>query len=390
MLGIGVRGRSKGLPPSSGMKILYLSLAQIPSRSAHSIHIMRMCSALSANGQNVTLVVPGGGNDLPSELEMLALYGIETPFEIDFRKLSKHRGRSTRFLLHTLKRFRQEDGELVYTRDVAAAFWAVTLNLATVLETHSVLNSTKDKLMFRGVHRRGKLKTHVVISKRLRDIFDAKYPQSSRKRLVAHDGADRIVPVTDVRSEINLDGDFKVGYVGHLYAGRGLELIADLARRLPSIVFYVVGGTDEDIAIWRKKIGNQKNICMMGYLKYSLAERVRVACDVLIAPYQRGLEVFGGGTDTTDWMSPLKIFEYMAAGKPIVCSDLPALREILTHGETAFLLDPNDLDGWANTLQMLRNNENLGMSIGSAARKELEEKYEWRVRAKRVLANLPS
>jgi len=89
-------------------------------------------------------------------------------------------------------------------------------------------------------------------------------------------------------------------------------------------------------------------------------------------------------------MSPLKIFEYMAAGKPIVCSDLPALREILTHGETAFLLDPNDLDGWANTLQMLRNNENLGMSIGSAARKELEEKYEWRVRAKRVLANLPS
>lgn len=370
------------------MKILYLSLAQIPSRSAHSIHIMRMCSALSANGHKVTLEVPDHGNDSSTSAEIFSFYGVKTPFELRVRETSGSKGKSTRFLIEAIREFRRMDGELVYTRDVAASFWATWLSMSTILETHSVFKSFQDKVMFQIAQNRKMLRSHVVISNRLRDVFDNKYPHSARKRFVAHDGADKVSDLPDIGAGIELAGKFKVGYVGHLYGGRGLELIGNLAEKLPFVMFYVVGGLEQDIVKWRQRFQDQENLRLMGYLNYRLAEQVRIACDVLIAPYQRGLQVFGGQTDTSDWMSPLKIFEYMAAGKPIVCSDLPSLREILSHGETGFLLDPTDLDQWVSTLQALRDDHKLRLRVGSEARRELERKYEWKVRAGNILAEL--
>jgi glycosyltransferase involved in cell wall biosynthesis len=114
---------------------------------------------------------------------------------------------------------------------------------------------------------------------------------------------------------------------------------------------------------------------------------MRLACDVLLAPYQRRVFTHGG-SDTSRWMSPLKVFEYMAAGKAIVCSDIPVLHEVLSHKETAWFCPPEDIDAWCAALTELRDDANLRLNLGQAARTTFLQHYTWRSRAAAVLNGL--
>jgi glycosyltransferase involved in cell wall biosynthesis len=83
-------------------------------------------------------------------------------------------------------------------------------------------------------------------------------------------------------------------------------------------------------------------------------------------------------------MSPLKLFEYMSAGKPIVASDLPVLREVLDEAN-AVLVDPEDADAWARALESLRD-AGLRERLGVRARRDFLERHTWDIRARKVLA----
>ena len=87
-------------------------------------------------------------------------------------------------------------------------------------------------------------------------------------------------------------------------------------------------------------------------------------------------------------MSPLKMFEYMAAGKAIVSSDLPALREVLTDGEDALLVPAADVDAWEEAVDRLLADEALRTRLGVAAQKKLLRDFTWEARAERVLQGL--
>ncbi len=87
-------------------------------------------------------------------------------------------------------------------------------------------------------------------------------------------------------------------------------------------------------------------------------------------------------------MSPLKMFEYMAAGKPIISSDLPVLREVLEDGRNAILVPADDLAAWESAIHRLSGDPDLGLRLGEAARRDLHERYTWDARAGRVLDRL--
>ena len=100
---------------------------------------------------------------------------------------------------------------------------------------------------------------------------------------------------------------------------------------------------------------------------------------------KKKLAPHGGKGDIARWMSPLKIFEYMASGKPIICSDLPVLREVLKHQDTAFLCPPDEIDAWVKALMTLRDNPEIGQAIAQNAKKEFLSHYTWQARAHKVL-----
>ncbi|MEJ2201092.1 MAG: glycosyltransferase, partial [Desulfuromonadaceae bacterium] len=115
---------------------------------------------------------------------------------------------------------------------------------------------------------------------------------------------------------------------------------------------------------------------------------LRQRFDVLIAPYGRTALNCNGNADTGRNLSPLKLFEYMSAGKAIVSSDLTSIQEVLRHEETALLYAPEDLASWVRGLERLREDRELRERLGAAAQKEFEAKYTWKARADRVIAGL--
>jgi len=181
----------------------------------------------------------------------------------------------------------------------------------------------------------------------------------------------------------------QVGYTGHLYPGKGMEIIAMLASRVPSMDFHVIGGSDEDIAYWKEST-KAPNLYFHGFVPHGSLAYYYKHLDIMIAPYQRRVAPAGKRGDIAAWMSPLKLFEYMSARKAIVCSDLPVLREILLDRETALLVTPDNAEAWEQALTLLRDKPGLRETLAARAYTKFLESHTWRKRAEIVLSGIPS
>lgn len=98
--------------------------------------------------------------------------------------------------------------------------------------------------------------------------------------------------------------------------------------------------------------------------------------DVAVLPYHRTLR-------HANSISPLKLFESMAAGRPILVSDLPPIREVIQHERTGLLVDPDDPQAWVDALGRIRDDPELAVRLADAARQEAM-RYSWKVRAKGI------
>ena len=103
-------------------------------------------------------------------------------------------------------------------------------------------------------------------------------------------------------------------------------------------------------------------------------------------PYQAKVSIGVKGHDTGRWMSPMKMFEYMAAGVPVISSDLAVLREILINEKNALLVSPSDPTKWCEALDLLINEAGLSKSIGTQAHMDYLQKYTWGIRARAILS----
>jgi glycosyltransferase involved in cell wall biosynthesis len=113
--------------------------------------------------------------------------------------------------------------------------------------------------------------------------------------------------------------------------------------------------------------------------------RYQAACDVLLMPYQRHVAASSGG-DIARYLSPMKLFENMACGRPILSSDLPVLQEVL-NPENALLLPADDLDAWVAALQELAASPETRLRFSAQARRDVTA-YSWDRRAARILEGI--
>jgi glycosyltransferase involved in cell wall biosynthesis len=193
-------------------------------------------------------------------------------------------------------------------------------------------------------------------------------PPEARRRLTAH-------PTLSIER-------FTAGYTGHLYPGRGVELLLELARRLPAITFLIVGGEPRDVARLQEQARGVDNVLLTGFTPNSTVPLYQAACDVLLMPYQQQVAASSGG-DIARYLSPMKLFEYMACERAILSSDLPVLREVL-HAENACLLPGGDVEAWAAALEMLRADEPLRRRLAARARQDASC-YTWEARAAKII-----
>jgi glycosyltransferase involved in cell wall biosynthesis len=349
---------------------------------------MKMAQALLEIDPGLLTITAKGKGDC-SETEIRYLYGLtKVP---DLARLSAGGRYGIHFFnLRAAFLAVRRGAKQVLSRSIGAAAMTAKLGLPTIYECHAPPSGFEQKY-WSLLTKSKNFERLVVISSALRDRILEKFPESrSLEIVVAHDGVDldRFKDLEDAKTakhKANRDTYRPVaGYAGHLYAGRGIEIILACAKALPDWDFVIAGGTGEDVRSYTEQVTrlNLSNIEFWGFIPNAeLASRLAIA-DVLLMPYQNSVSVSSGTLDTAQWMSPLKMFEYLAMKRAIIASDLPVLREVLDD-RAAMMVEPDNATAWIQALNTLRD-ENARTQI-SAAAAQLALHYDWRTRAKHIL-----
>lgn len=367
-------------------KILYISKAIIPSRSANSVHVMKMASGFAQLGIETGLLHFG---EAESEDEtVFKAYDVGFGFRRFPASWSTNWGlRQYRFWRHATGAIRAYQPDLIYTRDIHGAIYGTLMGYPTILELHTPTLSKLDTLLMRRLLQDSKLLGVVAISESLRGTLleDSVFRPFRRKIVVEHDGCD-FEQIRRRIGESEKTFEKKVVYTGHLYRGRGIELILDMATRLLDYEFILVGGTPSDMDRVEEDIRNRRlnNVKLTGHVTQDLLPVYWRIADVLVMPYQRTVSVENKG-DTSAFMSPLKMFEYLATGRPIVSSDLPVLREVLRDHENCLLVNCEDPEQWVNGIREIECSATLRNAL-KKNQLETARYHSWGSRAKRLLS----
>ncbi len=370
------------------MKILYISKSIIPSRTANSIHVMKMCQALSDNGHEVVLLAPAQKKEYEKKIiNVYEYYGVKNNFLIKRIWHPNYKGGIFFYILGIFfYLIKNKNFNIIYGRFLHGCYVASLLKNKVIFESHESIQNMKIHriMILKKLIENKYFKKLIVISKELKNIYQESGILSADKIQIAHDGADEVL---NFNTKIDLLGGkncLKVGYVGHLYKGRGIELIIECAKKINDVTFHIVGGIDEDIEKWKnyvKKLG-LLNIYFYGFVPPKETIYYRNSFDVVLAPYEKQVSVFGNSGDTSKFMSPLKIFEYMSSKKAIIASDLPVLREIL-NSKNAILVEPGNINDLVNAVYLLKKKD-IRERIANHAFIDFK-KYSWKNRALEVI-----
>ena len=370
------------------MRIVCISASSVPANTANSIQVMKVCQALVQLGHAVTLLVPGTA---PKHPDLSSYYGLQASFPIQWLP-SRPGLRRYDFALAAVRRARRLKAELVYAWPPQAALATLLAGLPLALELHDIPEGRFGPWLFRLIRWTPGKKRFLPITQALADALARRYrPFAANELVIAPDGVDLeryqdLPEPAQARQSLGLPEAFTAGYTGHLYAGRGLSLLVELAHRLPQVRFLWVGGRPEAVVHWQAELHAQgiDNITLTGFVENSRLALYQAAAEVLLMPYERVITGSSGG-NTADYCSPMKMFEYMACQRAILSSDLPVLREVLNESN-AVLCPPEDADAWVGALQALMNDETRRAALAKQAWHDVAA-YTWQERARRSLAN---
>jgi glycosyltransferase involved in cell wall biosynthesis len=383
------------------MRLAIIAPTFLPALRANTFQVMKMAQALVAIGHQVRVAVPDPQTRAaPSGWEALANhYGLVHHFPIDW--IYAHpKLRRYDYGWRSVNWAHRWGADLIYTRLPQAAALASTRGLAVILEVHDLPQGRFGPWMFQRFWKGEGARRLVVISRALAQDLAVKFgiSDSAPFTLIAPDGVDleRYAALLDppqarqvliqqkgLASSLSVER-FTVGYTGSFYAGRGVELLLEVASCLPEMNMLLVGGEAGDVDRIRSlaSAARLENIEISGFVSNEDLPLFQAACDVLLMPYQRRVAASSGG-DISRYLSPMKLFEYMACGRAIVSSNLSVLTEILSF-ENAILVPPDDVDAWVKAIRDLFEKPELRSALALRASQDAR-RYTWEQRAALIL-----
>lgn len=203
----------------------------------------------------------------------------------------------------------------------------------------------------------------------------------AEKITVAHDGVDlNDYQPSDrqplLRQKLGLPlGKKIILYSGHFYEWKGVQTLADAARLLPEYFFVFVGGGDHKFLSF-KNHNNLPNILYTGYQNPLNVPAYLKAADILVLPNSRQ-------DSKSEYTSPLKLFEYLASGTPIIASDLPSIREVLNSQNSFFFVADNPQD-LARKIDLILGDYCHSVTLANQGLLDVKE-YTWDARAQKII-----
>lgn len=368
------------------MRIAAIAGSTVPSDTANSLQVMKACQALVQIGHDVTLLVPGSRN---TTVDLKQHYGLQTEFPIEWLSSSSRRI----FTWDSVRRARALKADVIYSWFPQSAVFGLLRGMPVVFEIHIQPSGFFGPMwhrLFATIRGRKRLAS---ITRALVNILERDFHMrfSGDEVVIAPNGVDleRFDSLPDpvtARREAGLREGPTVMCTGHLYAGRGADLFLALAKSLPQVRFVWVGGRPEDIANWKLRVESD-NVTFAGFIPNRDLPLYQAAADILLMPYSRSIMGSSGFADSASVASPMKMFEYMAAGRAIVSSDLPVVREVLNEKNAVFC-KAGETGDWRLVIESLLNDDRRRLELGERARGDVQG-YTWVARAQRIMNGFP-
>jgi glycosyltransferase involved in cell wall biosynthesis len=391
------------------VRILYFADIRFPLERANGIQSMETCHALAGRGHEVTLVVRPDSHTPPRDpfefygLPPAASLGIEV-VPIAGPGPSQRVGYLTFAIGRAMGRSRQD---LIFTRDLGLASLLLRVPAAmrapVVYEAHGIAADVAAalpgllsgapaaspaklrRLARREAHVWSAADGYVTITDGLKKELERRFAPRPRIAVVP-DGA-RVADHADRPPDHHAPPSslppraFTIGYAGHLYPWKGVDLVIEAVAALPDTRGLIIGGHEQEpdlarVQAFAAELNCSLRVTFTGLIPPAdVAARLREA-DVLALPNPASA-ISSAST------SPLKLFEYMASGRPIVASDLPSLREILRHEHNALLVEPGNPQALTAGIARIRNDAALAERLARQAMADVRD-YTWARRAERL------
>ncbi len=290
------------------------------------------------------------------------------------------RGFSVLYFLYSFLITLINGNKIAYSRYLLGAYIAQLRSRSVFFEWHrdEWNDSRLNKLIVTRMIKSARVKGMVFITDALRKEFERAYPANKKPLLVLPDAAFAVAAVSKSK-ELTATDLINVGYVGSFQKGKGLELIAPLIGFMPDVYFHVVGGSEQECSALQTRFAASHNVTFYGSVPKEKADAFIAGFDVCLLPNQVSVRT-GKKGDIGRFTSPLKMFEYMAHGKPIIASDLPVLHEVLSE-DFAIFAKPDSVQDWISAINRVKNDKILREQLGRKAEQVFAARYTWEKRA---------
>ncbi|OHA15161.1 MAG: hypothetical protein A3G52_03465 [Candidatus Taylorbacteria bacterium RIFCSPLOWO2_12_FULL_43_20] len=368
------------------MRILYIANSRLPTEKAHGLQIVKTVEAFIEEEAYVKLIIPRRNNPIQSTIS--DYYNIVRIPDIVYVK--NYFGFLERYFHHPyfiVQRFSftlaalflgllsRED--IVYSREITLCFLLALFGKKVVFEDHEPKKKMR-RLYFLFIKVIGK---KVIVPPMLGDLY-AKNNVDKESYIIAPNGVD----VKEIKNISGLENDKIpqtekiVMYVGHFYRWKGVYTLIDAAPSINARIM-LVGGNDADRMDVEEYIRSKgvTNASILPFLPHREVLRLMKTADVLVLPNTADEE------RSAKYTTPIKLFEYMASGRPIVSSDIPSVSHFLKDGENAILAVPDDHVDFAEKISLLLKDPEKSKIIAERAMTDALN-YTWTARAKKILS----
>lgn len=359
-------------------KLAYLTECQLPSTAAEIIHVLKICDEFENLNYNVDLYVPNLNDEytnvhykynLKNKIGILSLFNKKKKMNFLLRIF---------YVIKFLKNYKKKKYDIIISRSVLSSLVLNYFKIFNILEIHHemggitkfLFNYSKKKFMISHIY-------FVLIHKNLVKLI------SSNNFTLKHKILDDAVNP----QEFYIGGKIKYEktclYTGSFYQGKGIEIVNYLASKCKEVTFHLYG----DKSFIGKDYLND-NIKIFDHIPFREIPKKLSEYKILLMPYQSNVSVRSNTKNITSYMSPLKMFEYLAAGRVIMATNLSVYNHILKDEYNSFLFNENEIDRWAAKIYEVFLNYKHFKNIRANSIKT-SYMYTWEKRAKEIenLAN---
>lgn len=388
------------------MKIFIVDTIKLPEGSGWTTHKFEFSRNLSKLGHEVHVMTPTG-----IKLDEVVAHHMKAKEKYKFSFISK-----SVHLIDILKVVHAHNFDILYTRNVsfgllghlvkkiiksklvlelnglASEDWKVEKELYGDKKRKQLKKIEAVMLSYLELSVAKKVDAVIAVTSGIKDILIEKGITKSKITVISN-GAnidlfkpiDNIIAINELRQRYNIsDNDLVIIFVGNLHLWHGLIYLIksapNILKAVPDTKFLIVGDGQikKELMNMTEKIGKSNKFIFTEAVPYKSVPLYINVSDVCVAPFIRARNERLG-------LSPVKIYEYLACGKPVVASNVKGIGDLLRSSNSGIAVTPEDPNELADAIIKLLQNKQLREQMGVNGRKLVVNEYTWEITAKKTM-----